>query len=78
MIWHPTILNLNNLSRKQQLGNFFLTFSYDQTLTKTSEEKELIGKRIFKVLEELINFKTFVETSLIELEKLYEREISEN
>ena len=45
-------------------------YRYDQTLTRTAEEKELVGKEIFKVLEELINFKTFVETSLDDIRRL--------
>lgn len=37
----------------------------------------MIGKEIFRILEELINFKTFVETSLSDMERVYEREVLE-
>ena len=39
------------------------TMSYDQVRAKIFEEKDKVGKDIFYVLEELINFKTFVESS---------------
>lgn len=44
------------------------TMSYDQVKAKIFEEKDKVGKDIFYVLEELINFKTFVESSLIEMQ----------
>lgn len=44
------------------------TMSYDQVKARIFEEKDKIGKDIFYVLEELINFKTFVESSLIEMQ----------
>lgn len=44
------------------------TMSYDQVKAKVFEEKDKVGKDIFYVLEELINFKTFVESSLIEMQ----------
>lgn len=37
----------------------------------------MIGKEIFRILEELINFKTLVETSLSDIERIYEREVQE-
>lgn len=44
------------------------TMSYDQVKARIFEEKDKVGKDIFYVLEELINFKTFVESSLIEMQ----------
>lgn len=44
------------------------TMSYDQVKAKIFEEKDKVGKDIFYVLEELINFKTFVESSLVEMQ----------
>lgn len=66
-------LSLAYLNSQQALQK--VTIQYDQAVTKTAEEKERIGKEIFRVLEELINFKTYVETALYEFETLYTKEV---
>lgn len=50
------------------------TISYDQLCARISDEKDRIGREIFKILEELINFKTYVEVSLAELDGLLQKE----
>lgn len=59
-----TEMNSSLLFSEQSLQR--ATMAYDQMRTKIFEEKDKVGKDIFYVLEELINFKTFVESSLIE------------
>lgn len=66
-------LSYSYLNSQQALQK--VTILYDQTVTRTAEEKERVGKEIFVVLERLINFKTFIETTLYDFENLYEREI---
>jgi SMC interacting uncharacterized protein involved in chromosome segregation len=55
-----------------------ITIQYDQTISRTAEEKERVGKEIFRILEELINFKTHVEGSLAELDAVVKRELAQN
>lgn len=52
-----------------------VTIDYDQLVSRISEEKERIGNEIFRILEELINFKTHIETTLGDLETAYSKEI---
>lgn len=65
-------LSYTYLNSQQALQK--VTIKYDTTVTKTAEEKEKVGKEIFKILEDLINFKTYVETNLYEFESLFEKE----
>ena len=53
-----------------------ITIQYDQTICKTAEEKERTGKEIFRILEDLINFKSHVEGSLAELDSIVKKELS--
>jgi kinetochore protein NDC80 len=53
-----------------------ITIQYDQTMSKTAEEKERTGKEIFRILEDLINFKSHVEGSLAELDSIVKKEVS--
>jgi SMC interacting uncharacterized protein involved in chromosome segregation len=55
-----------------------ITIQYDQVISRTAEEKERVGKEIFRVLEELINFKTHIEGSLAELDGVVKKELSFN
>lgn len=61
-----TEMNSSLLFSEQSLQK--ATMAYDQAKAKIFEEKEKVGRDIFYVLEELINFKTFVESSLIEMQ----------
>lgn len=63
----------NLLHSQQRLQR--VTIEYDQLVSRVSEEKERIGNEIFRVLEELINFKTTVETTLGDLEQSYSKEL---
>lgn len=69
-------LSYSYLNSQQTLQK--ATILYDQTVSKTAEEKERVGKEIFVVLERLINFKTFIETTLFDFENLYEKELEKN
>lgn len=42
---------------------------YDQLCRRTVEEKEKISKEVFRVLEELINFKAAMENTISDLEQ---------
>ena len=53
-----------------------ITIQYDQTVSRTAEEKERTGKEIFRILEDLINFKSHVEGSLAELDSVVKKELS--
>lgn len=53
-----------------------ITIQYDQTVSRTAEEKERTGKEIFRILEDLINFKSHVESSLADLDSAVKRELS--
>lgn len=55
-----------------------ITIQYDQVVSRTAEEKERVGKEIFRVLEELINFKSHIESSLAELDGVVKKELSFN
>lgn len=50
------------------------TVEYDQLITMVAVEKERIGTDLYRLLEELINFKTNVEGNLEELQLCYRRE----
>lgn len=50
------------------------TVEYDQMITTVAAEKERIGTDLYRLLEELINFKTNVEGNLEELQRSYRRE----
>ncbi|PJF18623.1 hypothetical protein PSACC_01565 [Paramicrosporidium saccamoebae] len=50
------------------------TVEYDQLVTNVASEKERIGTDMYRLLEELINFKTHVESSLEDLEQAFGRE----
>lgn len=50
------------------------TVEFDQLVTTVASEKERIGTEMYRLLEELINFKTHVETSLEDLESSFVRE----
>lgn len=50
------------------------TVEFDQLVTTVAAEKERIGTEMYRLLEELINFKTHVETSLEDLESSFIRE----
>lgn len=63
----------NLLHSQQRLQR--VTIDYDQLVSRVSEEKERIGNEIFRILEDLINFKTFVETTLGDLENAYSKEM---
>ncbi len=63
----------NLLHSQQRLQR--VTIEYDQLVSRISEEKERIGNEIFRILEELINFKTNVETTLSDLESAYVKEL---
>jgi kinetochore protein NDC80 len=63
----------NLLHSQQRLQR--VTIDYDQLVSRISEEKERIGNEIFRILEELINFKTHIETTLGDLENAYSKEI---
>jgi kinetochore protein NDC80 len=63
----------NLLHSQQRLQR--VTIEYDQLVCRVAEEKERIGNEIFRVLEELINFKTTVETTLGDLEQAYSKEL---
>lgn len=62
----------NLLHSQQRLQR--TTIDYDQLVSRVAEEKERIGNEIFRILEELINFKTYVETTLGDLETAYVKE----
>lgn len=47
------------------------TVEYDQLVTLIATEKERIGTDMYRLLEELINFKTHVESSLEDLEQAF-------
>ena len=64
----------NYLQSQQSLQQ--ITIQYDQTITKTAEDKERTGKEIFRILEDLINFKSHVEGSLAELDSIVKKELS--
>lgn len=64
----------NLLHSQQRLQR--VTIEYDQLVSRVSEEKERIGNEIFRILEELINFKTHVETTLGDLEIAYAKELN--
>lgn len=53
-----------------------ITIQYDQTISRTAEEKERTGKEIFRILEDLINFKSHIEGSLAELDSIVKKELS--
>ena len=63
----------NLLHSQQRLQR--VTIEYDQLVSRVAEEKERIGNEIFRVLEELINFKTTVETTLGDLEQSYSKKL---
>lgn len=63
----------NLLHSQQRLQR--VTIDYDQLVSRISEEKERVGNEIFRILEELINFKTHIETTLGDLENAYSKEI---
>lgn len=69
-------MSSSHLQSQQSLQQ--ITIQYDQTVSRTAEEKERVGKEIFRVLEELINFKTHVEGSLAELNGIVKKELSLN
>ncbi len=50
------------------------TIDYDQLLIVVASEKERIGNEMYRLLEELINFKTNVESSLEDLQALFAQE----
>lgn len=52
-----------------------ITIQYDQTISRTAEDKERAGKEIFRILEDLINFKSHVESSLADLDSAVKKEI---
>lgn len=66
----------NLLHSQQRLQK--VTIDYDQLVSRVSEEKERMGNDIFRILEELINFKTYVETTLGDLEAAYAKELPNN
>ncbi|KAK9711859.1 kinetochore-associated Ndc80 complex subunit ndc80, partial [Basidiobolus ranarum] len=51
-----------------------IQIEYDQLILDCNMRKEDAGREIFKILEELITFKTHVETSLSDLEVLVKEE----
>lgn len=65
-------LTAHGIASQQRLQR--MTLEYDQTVTRVAEEKERIATEIFKILEELINFKSNVESTLSELEAGFSRE----
>jgi kinetochore protein NDC80 len=50
------------------------TVEYDQLVTTVAAEKERIGTDMYRLLEELINFKTHVESTLEDFETAFARE----
>lgn len=69
-------ISSNYLQSQQSLQK--ITIQYDQTVSRTAEEKERVGKEIFRILEELINFKTHIEGSLAELDVVVKKELVHN
>lgn len=61
-----------SLASQQRLQR--VTVEYDQLVTTVAAEKERVGTEMYRLLEELINFKTFVESSVEELEAAFDRE----
>ncbi|RKP08982.1 HEC/Ndc80p family-domain-containing protein [Thamnocephalis sphaerospora] len=59
----------NGLLQAQQRAQRAI-IDYDHLVRISNERKEAAGKEILRILEDLITFKTHVETSLGELEKL--------
>lgn len=49
--------------------------NFDQMNSKYTIDKENIGKEIFSVLEELINFKSYIESTLSEIDCVYQKEL---
>ena len=50
------------------------TVEYDQVVGGVAGEKERIGNEVYRLLEELINFKTSVESTLADLEGAFAME----
>lgn len=50
------------------------TVEYDQLVTTIAAEKERVGTDMYRLLEDLINFKTHVESTAEELESAFSRE----
>lgn len=52
------------------------TIEYDQLVTQVAAEKESVGGELYRILEDLINFKTLVEASLEDLDVVVQKEIA--
>lgn len=66
---------MQSLQSQQRLQR--ATVDYDQLVTAVAMETERVGTEMYKLLEDLINFKSHVENSLESLESAYKREEAE-
>lgn len=62
------------MSNKHFTSQQFLqktTIDYDQYYSKITEDKDRTCREIYNVLEELMNFKTYIELAMADLHTLY-------